>query len=607
MDENKTPATAPSEMEKEIAELNMWDARMRRGAQWYGFTPPRIIYRMISDHTMLDLTAYSLMMPTDIPYWANGKRAEQARQNSKNFHVFEAALPFGTVWLGATNTIPMNINVMAHAVYGHVALCEMNFLTPDTEPETALNRFAQYRNKVQKLIRDPRWGWEGVEYILDAAHALSNHCGKLPVVPGKLNEDEVREQLEAAAESLRERIAVESQFSTAEEKVLKRKLASIEAQLRRHPIVPSDDLLGFLLDRRNTPNMDEDTRNLIEIVRKRSIFVQPVGELKWMHEGWSSFWEKKILQAPHVGLPFEFMFDLAKAWSMHDHTVATNFYFDPYSMGVRVWEYIDRKYGYDEGEVEIERPVVKVNKHGVRYESKQMETVKAVKRNYDKMFQIGREYRDTRFLTEFLNEELIEEINNEALGWVTRYMTRAMSYLKGAGWGPQVVFDPLPTSIDELLKICQAWLQEAEMSEYYHQNMGTPMFPIPPFLVQHMVQVLQIVKAFDRNKRMLQKMLIRRVGMQFVPNIYVVDDGRYTDNVLTLKHEYDANWGPLLQSEARDTLKYFGRLWALGGRGKKVRLLTMEIRTDRQGNPIGDPFPYEYLLDGDTVKERAVT
>ena len=112
------------------------------------------------------------------------------------------------------------------------------------------------------------------------------------------------------------------------------------------------------------------------------------------------------------------MFDLAKAWSMHDKQVATSFYFDPYSMGVRVWRYIDRKYGYDEGEVEIERPVIKWDEYGVPYESDEVETVKAIKRNRDKMKYVANFYEDRRFLTEFLNEELIEEINLEALAWV---------------------------------------------------------------------------------------------------------------------------------------------------------------------------------------------
>ena len=45
-------------------------------------------------------------------------------------------------------------------------------------------------------------------------------------------------------------------------------------------------------------------------------------------------------------------------------------------------------------------------------------------------------------------------------------------------------------------------------------------------MIQHMSQVLQIARAYDQDKRMLQKQLVRRHGMSFMPNIYVADDGR---------------------------------------------------------------------------------
>jgi spore cortex formation protein SpoVR/YcgB (stage V sporulation) len=606
MTDMKETEVAPTQLEMDIREMAMWDKRMARAAKRYKNEPFEIIYRLISDETMLDLQAYEMMMPTDIPYWVHGKRAQQARQNARGFHVFEAALNLNPaiVWLALTNDMPMQVNVMAHAVYGHVSLCKLNFLFPETGPETALLRFAQYREKTYKLVRDSRWGWEGVEYILDAAHALQHHSGWLPTPEGRLSDEDVRENLENEIETLRERITVEGQYSAAEEKVLRRKLAAAEARLSRNPIRPTNDVLGWLADRRNTPNMSDEARMLVTIVRDRSRYLQPVGRTKIMHEGWSSYWEKKILTAAEVGLPFDFMFDLAKAWSMHDSQVATRFYFDPYAMGVRVWEYIDRKWGFDEGEVEISRPVVKKNKWGMNYESDEIEVVKENQRNHDKMFHVGATYEDTRFLTDFMGEELIERINVEALGWVTRFMTKAVDFLKRSGWGPQVVFDPLPTTLDGLLKVCQVWLNEAQMADYYHEQMGTPRFPVPPMLVQHMVQVLQIVRGYDANKRKLQIQMVRRAGMSFLPNIYVEDDGRATDQVLTLKHVFDPTWGPLLQSECRDTLKYFGRLYGIG---RKVRLLTMEIAQDRQGNPVGDPFPYEYLLDKDTVKERRVT
>ena len=62
---------------------------------------------------------------------------------------------------------------------------------------------------------------------------------------------------------------------------------------------------------------------------------------------------------------------------------------------------------------------------------------------------------------------------------------------------------------------------------------------------------------------------------------------------------YNPDFGPLLQSECRETIRYFRLLC-----GGPVRLLTMEQREDRFGRPLGDPVPYVYFTeDGDTVKE----
>lgn len=590
-----------TDMERICRELEVWDVRMERAAVWLGLTHHPVHYRLISDQTMLDLTSYDMMMPTDIPSWTHGKRAEQQRKNAGNFHVFEAALNLNPsiVWLGVTNSDAMQVNVMAHATYGHVALCTINFLFDETSPETALNRFAQYRQKIKKLIDDPRWGWDGVEYIMDAAKALENHCGWLPTIQGVPSDEDLREQFEEQADLLRERIKLEGAVSVSEEKALRKKLEAIENQLKRYPIKPTNDLLGYLMDPRNTPHLEPEARMIVDIVRDRSRYLQPVGRTKFMHEGWASYWERAVLVAPQVGVPFDFAFDLAKAWSMHDSQVATNFYFDPYALGVRVWNFIDKKFGFDEGEVEIERPKLVRGDDGVLMESDEIETVTAVKRNRDKMFEIARTYEDHRFLTEFLSQELLEEINEEALNWVIRFMTRVNGHLRSNGWGANVIFDPLPTRLEELMAVVQAWMQEAEMSEQYHQNLGTPVFPVPKALLSHMGQVLQIILAYDKNKHAIRRQLVLRTGARWLPNIYIVDDGRHTDGVLTLKHEFDPTYGPLLQSECRDTLKFFRRLY-----GRSVRLLTMEVRTNRQGEPIGDPQPYEYFIEKDTVRER---
>jgi spore cortex formation protein SpoVR/YcgB (stage V sporulation) len=152
------------------------------------------------------------------------------------------------------------------------------------------------------------------------------------------------------------------------------------------------------------------------------------------------------------------------------------------------------------------------------------------------------------------------------------------------------------------MELVQKWTNAAQQSERWQQFQGTPAFPVHPQTLQEMATILQIVAGFDEDWHGMRKQLIQRTGYNSVPYIELVDTGRHTDGVWTLRHVYNPDFGPLLQSEARETIRYFRLLC-----GGPVRLLTMEQRVDRFGRETGDPVPYEYFTeDGDTVKERFV-
>jgi len=485
-------------------------------------------------------------------------------------------------------------------VWGHVDFFTNNHLFKESHPEYVAARFAQYKEKIDQMIKDPEWGYEGTEVFLDAAHALHHFVPWLPTIAGQASEKELRLELEEEVRTLKRRITTEGSLSASKKRTLENQLKMIEAQLNRCPIRPTRDLLGFLMDPENTPNLPDEARILIEAVRDQNLYFQPQARTKFMNEGWASYWERELLLQPEVDVPLEYRFDLAKAWTMHER-VPTNYYFDPYALGLQVFDYIDRKYGSDQGEAEVKVPLRGRDENGFLYEKNRTKTVRVKQRNRDKMLQVRRDYDDNRFLTEFLNEELFEYINLRSLDWVQRVMTQINKILRQRGWNRQLIFDPLPFTIEELMTIIETWLQAAEMATMYSQGgLGNPLFPVAEETLQVIGQVLQIVGAYDTDKHMARKQIVLRTGYHSVPEIYLVDTGRFTDGTWTLKHEYDENFGPLLQSECRDTLKYFRRLC-----GRPVRLLTMEIRTDWRGNPVGDPVPFEYFTeDGETVKER---
>lgn len=589
--------SADKKTSQEMAELMIYDKRMHRAGERLGHVLYPVDYWYMHDAQIMEILPF-VGVPGDYHYWNKGKEAEKNRQNGYGGHIYEMVLNTNPsiCYLSTTNTIPMQLHVMAHAVWGHVDFFANNKLFAETQPTTVLSRFKLARNKLQALTDNPEWGWENVEYFMDAIHAIENYSGWLPTFDGKLGDKELREMLKKELLELKREARTAGEVSASLLKQLDVKIALIEAQLQRYPIQPTSDLLGFLADPENTPNLPEEVRMMISVVRERARYFQPQARTKFMNEGWASYWQRELLLQPEVDLPLEYRFDLAQSWTMHDQ-VATAWYLDPYALGHGLWRYIDRKYGFDEGEVTVKVPTLKRDKEGVLYESRSSKKVTVTSRNRDKMMEVRRHYDDNRFLEEFVNEEFFEHVNGQALDWLRRAIRLINSTLAKYGWDRKVIFDPVPPSLEEMMQIVQIWMQVQETAAFYHQEMGTPMFPVPEQTLQQMGTVIQIVAAFDADKHKARKQLVLRTGYHWVPNIELVDTGRFGDNSWTLKHEWDENFGPLLQSECRDTLKFF---WRLRGNASPVRLLTSEPKVEN-----GPPQPYEYYTeDGENVKER---
>lgn len=628
--------------DKLISQVRFWDARLTRAGVRMGLKPFPTIYELVSDEQMVRLIPY-VMMPTHYRHWSFGKKYEQFAKN-RSFHIFEAVINSNPshCYLGVTNEMLMQLLVMAHAKWGHVDFFANNKLFAESQPESLDARMAQHAEFIKRLVENPLYGWEKVEYVLDAAHAIDEYCGWLPTVKDAAVDKEERDKLEARLVELQ--LKLPKLVSEFEKEGVKAEIKEIEEQLKKVPLRPSDDILGFLMDPKRNPRLTDEARGMLAIVRDQARYFQPQGRTKIMNEGWASYWEKQLLIQPEVDMPFEWHLDAGRFWSMHTK-VATNVYFDPYALGLAVFEYIDRKYGYDEGEQEVEVEEGKwyrvltdedmsltdrdkpgstafitedeVERVGAEATAKghtwfeadtglfwrgygTTKKVKVAKRNRDKMLHVRQQYEDTSFLREFLTDELFEELNQRSLDWVRRVMEIIGRMLLKNGWAPELVVDPLPNDLEGLMQIVQRWLDIAELSQQMRTDMGNPLFPAPAETLKTMATILQIVAAYDEDKTRAKQMLVLRAGYSMVPPIKVVDDGTFSDGSLTLLHVFDETFGPLMQSECRDTVRYTRRLW-----GRPVRLITKEVRTDRFGRPIGEPVPYEYYCDEDgEVKER---
>lgn len=610
--------------EKLIKEIRMWDERLTKAGVRMGLAPYPTRYELVTDAQMVRLIPY-VMLPTHYRHWSFGKKYEQQMKNGGNFHIFEAVINSSPsfCYLGVTNRLPMQLLVMAHAKWGHVDFFANNNTFADSGADSIIERLAQNAEFVKNLTRDPAYGVEKVEWILDAAHALDDHVGWVPAVKDRVPEKLVRRELEHRLVELSQRLrqAQSSEFESAQ---ITEQMDELKAILKRDPIRPTSDVLGFIMEEKNNPRLGDEERGMLAMVRDQALYLHPQARTKFMNEGWASYWEKHLLLQPELGLPFNWQMEMPQYWSMHDRQ-ATAFWFDPYTLGLELFDYVDRKYGYDEGEIEVDAPSYttreeteadKAEDSDFKYrtvDGKVIEwtgeyhKVKTRVRNRDKMLQVRKNHEDKSMIREFLNEELLTDINTKGLEWVHRVMGIISRQLHTSGYNPQISFHPIDPklvniSLEGLNAIVETWANMAQMGQQMQQS-GFPAFPVPEQTLQTIGTVLQLVAAFDEDKKKFRNMLVLRTGRHSIPDIEVVDGGPLSQDLsgtLTLRHVFDEMFGFLMQSECRDTVRYARKIW-----GRPVRLLTMEQAQDRWGRPIGGPRPYEYLCDEDgEVRER---
>jgi spore cortex formation protein SpoVR/YcgB (stage V sporulation) len=596
--------------DKRIREIRWWHTLLAKAGLARGLRPYPVRYELVTDAQMLALIPYT-MLPARYRYWSFGKQFEQWKEQMKNSHIFEAVINSNEsfCYLGLTNEMPMQVLVIGHAVWGHIDYFANNYMFAESGADTIIKRLAMHAEVVKKLSQDPNYGVERVEYILDAAHAISDYCGSIPTPKDLVSDEEARAQLLEEINKLRSRRA--EALTDFEVESIDKQLKVLEQASKRSPINPTDDLLGFLFSEKN-PRLRKEERQLCSIVWEEARYLLPQGPNKIMNEGWASFWEKELLLCEEVSIPDNWRMEFPAHWSMHNRQPADR-YFNPYALGLRIFKDLDQKHGYIEDfETEVEIPdriitdTMPENRdrfEGVyqlldgRYISYPGTfTKKKIRlRNYDFIRKVRANYKDSSAIRTFLTDEMIEEINRESMEWTIRMMGIISNRLKQHGWAEQLVPTKLPTeSLEAMMGVVEVWANAADAAEQAQAALGTPPFPVPLEYLQQMAEMIQLVAAFDADKKTFRQMMVRRTAGMTRPQLYVEDDGSYSDGTLTVRHVYDEALGTLLRAEAIDVLKYVKRLW---GGANKVRLLTKFQDYGDDGKPVGAPYDYEYIVD----------
>lgn len=347
-------------MEYTIEQLEKWDDKIRaiaksEGLDWY---PQE--YEICSYEDMICFEAYVGML-SHYPHWSFGK----AYERKKTLYKYNLeGLPYEMVinsnpciaYLMRDNTLLLQILTMAH-VYGHNDFFKNNRLFKEgTRAEYTVEMFKNHADRVRSYISNPSIGYEKVERILDAAHAIRYHTSRVIGVK------------ELSREEKKQRLIEKYYEDTKLGSFLDEKKNISFPDLNKIPLEPTEDLLAFLIEFSELEDWEKD---LLEIVMKETKYFIPQIETKIMNEGWASYWHYEILNKLNLpqGLHMEFL-------NRHNQVIRPFIgSINPYYVGFKIFNDIEKRYGKD------------------------------------KIFEVRELERDQSFIRKYLTEELCREMN----------------------------------------------------------------------------------------------------------------------------------------------------------------------------------------------------
>lgn len=376
-----------------IAQLELWDESIFQKANKFGLSCHEQEFQVCDHNEMLGYLAYS-GIPSHYPHWSYGKAYEKTKTL---YDHGISGLPYEMVinsnpalaYLMRDNSLCLQIITMSH-VYGHNDFFKNNFTFRSTHAEHILGTFKAYANIVRTFAEDPSIGFEAVELVLDAAHALSLQCRRNLGIRKLSVEDERKRLIDAAKPK-------EDPFHK-----LHKREEYVEPDLTKLPPSPDEDILLFVAG--NNPFLKDWERTLLHIVHEEAKYFIPQIETKIMNEGWASFWHREILNAlseegvlPQA-LHLEFLVRHNQVVKPHKNGL------NPYHVGLKIWD--DIRHRYDEAKIGkiCEDHQEEYDRNGAPGDLGELTGL-------EKLFKVREVDRDTSFIRRNLSEYLIRELD----------------------------------------------------------------------------------------------------------------------------------------------------------------------------------------------------
>lgn len=262
----------------------------------YGLDTYPNVLEIIDSEQMID--AYARVgMPVGYDHWSIGKshiQQEKAYQKGQMGLAYEIVVNTdpSIAYLMTENNKTMQMLVIAHASYGHNSFFKGNHLFKQfTQADTIVDELLALKEKVAEC--EVKYGFDEVEQLLDACHALQSHGVNRYSKPRKRTAEEERARREKIAawrqqhyDPVMDRTGPKKtkhdQFNDA---ALRKELGFLDKA--------EENLLKYIAA--YGPHLEEWERDIIRRVSNVSQYFYPQRQTQVMNEGWASFWHYTIM------------------------------------------------------------------------------------------------------------------------------------------------------------------------------------------------------------------------------------------------------------------------------------------------------------------------
>lgn len=298
---------------------------------------------IITSEQMMD--AYSSVgMPTGYKHWSFGKSylsTEQSYKKGNSGLAYEIVINSNPciAYLMEENSLTMQTLVIAHASYGHNSFFKNNYLFKQwTDADSIIDYLVFAKNYIAEC--EQKYGFEEVEAVLDACHALQNYGVDRYKHPRKLSfSEEITKRKEREAYN-------QSQVNDLYSRTVPKKGGNTYQfpeyeDKNKFPKESEENILYFI--EKNAPLLEPWKREVIRIVRKIAQYFYPQRQTQVMNEGWATFWHYTILNQLYDedivsdGFMLEFLQSHAGVVYQHPHSRV-----NPYALGFAMMKDIRR-------------------------------------------------------------------------------------------------------------------------------------------------------------------------------------------------------------------------------------------------------------------------